>query len=138
VRDPLLVAQALGRRGFAVPAVHIGKPEPEAEPEPGTWNEEPETSSSWLVKPLASGGGRRVRPWRGGRVPRGCYLQQLVDGTPGSVVFVAAGDHIVPLGITRQLVGEHAFGAEGYRYCGNILEVASDGGPERDAACVDR
>ena len=125
VRDPLLVAQALRRRGFAVPAVHIG------EPEPGT-------SSSWLVKPLASGGGRRVRPWRGGRVPRGCYLQQLVHGTPGSVVFVAAGDHIVPLGITRQLVGEHAFGAEGYRYCGNILEVASDGGPERDAAFVDR
>src|SRR5205823_6114774 len=123
VRDPLLVAQALRRRGFAVPAVSIGEPEP---------------SSSWLVKPLASGGGRRVRPWRGGRVPRGCYLQQLVDGTPGSVVFVAAGGHVVPLGITRQLVGEHAFGAEGYRYCGNILEVASDGGPAREAALVDR
>ena len=57
-----------------------------------------------------------------------------MDGTPGSVVFVAAGGHVVPLGITRQLVGEHAFGAEGYRYCGNILEVASDGAPAREAA----
>jgi uncharacterized protein len=130
VRDPLLVAQAFALRGIAVPAVHIG------EPEPGTWNAEPGTSSSWLVKPLASGGGRRVRRWRGGRVPRGCYLQQFVDGTPGSVVFVAAGGHVVPLGITRQLVGEHEFGADGYRYCGNILEAAVDSA--RDAAFVDR
>ena len=137
VRDPLLVAEALGRCGFAVPAVHCGEPEPE--PEPGTWNAEPGTSPSWLVKPLASGGGRRVRPWRGGaRVPRGCYLQQLVDGTPGSIVFVAAGGRAVPLGITRQLIGEHAFGADGYRYCGNILEVESDATPGRDAAFVDR
>jgi predicted ATP-grasp superfamily ATP-dependent carboligase len=129
VRDPLLVAQTLGRRGLAVPAVHFG--------EPGTWNAEPGTSSPWLVKPLASGGGRGVRSWRGGRVPRGCYLQQLVDGTPGSIVFVAAGGRVVPLGITRQLIGEHAFGAEGYRYCGNILEAA-DAAAGRDAALVGR
>ena len=127
VRDPMLVTQALGRRGFAVPAVHFRRTR---NPEPGTRNLEPGT-----VKPLASGvvnrwrsgGGRRVRPWRrGARVPRGCYLQELVDGTPGSVVFVAAGGRAVPLGITRQLIGEHAFGAAGYRYCGNILEAADD------------
>ena len=119
VRDPLLVAQALGRRGFAVPAVHVG--------EPGTRNPEPGTSSSWLVKPLASGGGHRVRPWRRGtRVPRGCYLQEFVEGTPGSVVFVAAGGRAVPLGVSRQLIGEAAFGTAGYRYCGNILASVSD------------
>ena len=77
-----------------------------------------------------------MRPWRRATgLPRGCYLQELVDGTPGSVVFVAAGGRAVPLGVSRQLVGEHAFGAAGYRYCGNILAAADDAG---DAALVDR
>ena len=44
----------------------------------------------------------------------------------GSVVFVAAGGRAVPLGVSRQLVGEAAFGAEGFQYCGNIL-TATDG-----------
>jgi predicted ATP-grasp superfamily ATP-dependent carboligase len=117
VRDPLLVAQTLARRGFAVPAVLTGEPGP-VNPEPG---------HPWLLKPLASGGGRRVRPWRPGeRVPRRCYLQALVDGRPGSVVFVAAGGRAVPLGMSRQLIGEQAFGAAGYQYCGNILMAAEE------------
>jgi len=29
----------------------------------------------------------------------------------------------LPLGISRQIVGDAAFGASGYRYCGNILAV---------------
>jgi len=91
----------------------------------------------WLVKPLASGGGHRVRRWReGARVPRGCYLQQFMEGTPGSVVFVAAGGRAVPIGVSRQLVGERAFGAGGYRYCGNILAGAGDVQFERDAVLV--
>jgi predicted ATP-grasp superfamily ATP-dependent carboligase len=117
VRDPFLVTETLARRGFAVPAVLSG--------EPGTLNPEPGTP--WLVKPLASGGGRRVRAWRpGAQIPRGCYLQELVDGTPGSVVFVAAGGRAVPLGMSWQLVGEDAFGAAGYKYCGNIFRAAGD------------
>ena len=69
------------------------------------------------------------------RLPRGCYLQEFIDGTPGSVVFVAAGGRAVPLGVFRQLVGEHAFGVTGYRYCGNILVAADDAA---DAPLVDR
>ena len=134
VRDPLQLMQALGRRGFAVPAVHVGAPDPGARtPEPGT-------SSSWLVKPLASGGGHHVRTWRPATaLPRRCYLQEFVEGTPGSVVFVAAGGRAVPLGITRQLVGEDAFGAAGYRYCGSILEPADDDAvPGSEPALLDR
>jgi predicted ATP-grasp superfamily ATP-dependent carboligase len=117
VRDPFLLASTLERRGFTVPAVRSR--------EPATRNEEPGTR--WLLKPIASGGGRRVRPWRSGaRVPRGSYLQQLVDGTPGSIVFVAAAGRAVPLGMTRQLIGEHAFGTGGYQYCGNILIAGGD------------
>ena len=90
VRDPIAVALALARRGFAVPAVrsgNLGTLEPR---NPGT---------SWLLKPVSSGGGRRVRRWRPGtRLPRAYYLQEFMEGTPGSVVFVAAGRRSVPLG----------------------------------------
>ena len=91
----------------------------------------------WLVKPLASGGGHAVRPWdRGTPVPRHCYLQELIAGTPGSVVFVAAAGRAAPLGVSRQLVGDPAFGAAGYQYCGNILASAGDNDALVDAACA--
>src|SRR5207249_4013652 len=64
-------------------------------------------------------------------------LQELVKGTPGSVAFVAAAGRAVPLGVSRQLVGEHAFGAAGYRYCGSILAAAGDAQFARDEALVD-
>ena len=124
VRDPRLVMRALRGRGCAVPEVYVA-------PDPISVN-----NGRWLVKPLASGGGHRVQPWRRETgLPRGCYLQELVDGTPGSVVFVASGGRAVPLGVSHQLIGDHAFGAAGYRYCGNILAAAGDAG---DAALVDR
>jgi uncharacterized protein len=117
VRDPLMVAETLRRKGFAVPEVRL---------KPDTTSQ----SRQWLVKPLASGGGHRIRPWHPATpVPSRCYLQERIDGTPGSVVFVAAGGRAVVLGVTRQLVGEHAFGTSGYRYCGNILD-------DSDAALV--
>jgi len=110
-RDPRLVARALRRHGLATPLVRYDRT----------------TGRDWLVKPLASGGGRCVRPWKGGpRVPRGCYLQQRVEGTPGSVVFVAASGRAVPLGVSRQIAGDEAFGAAGFQYCGNILAPAAD------------
>jgi predicted ATP-grasp superfamily ATP-dependent carboligase len=113
VRDPLALARALGERGFAVPAVRSGHPGALEPRNPGT---------SWLLKPVASGGGRRVCRWSpGSRLPRGCYLQEFIEGVPGSVVFAAAGGRSVPLGISRQLVGDRAFGATGYQYCGSIL-----------------
>jgi predicted ATP-grasp superfamily ATP-dependent carboligase len=72
----------------------------------------------WLLKPRASGGGHGIRPWRVGQpIPRGACVQERVEGAPGSVVFSAAG----VLGVTRQLIGDPAFGATGFRYCGNIL-----------------
>jgi predicted ATP-grasp superfamily ATP-dependent carboligase len=142
VRDPGLLARALRRRGCATPDVFLerdaasigaGHPCNDAgdlqHPLPGR--------TKWLVKPLASGGGHRIRPYADERcattgargdalVPRGCYLQELIDGIPGSVVFVAAGGRAVPLGVSRQLVGEAAFGATAYRYCGNILAAHTD------------
>jgi predicted ATP-grasp superfamily ATP-dependent carboligase len=110
VRDPWLLADALRRRGLAAPV---------ARAEGATSMEE---GARWLVKPVRSGGGSRVREWRAGRaLPRGCYLQERIEGTCGSAVFVAAKGRAVVLGVSRQLVGDAAFGASGYQYCGSIL-----------------
>ena len=79
-------------------------------------------SGRWLLKPIASGGGHGIREWTHGEaVPNGWYAQRFVDGVPGSIVFVAAGGTAVPLAVTRQLVGDPAFGATGFRYCGSIV-----------------
>lgn len=79
-------------------------------------------SGRWLLKPVASGGGHGVREWEPGEpVPDGWCVQPFVDGVPGSIVFVAARGEAVPLGLTRQLIGDPAFGATGFRYCGNIV-----------------
>jgi predicted ATP-grasp superfamily ATP-dependent carboligase len=133
VRDPVLLARTLRQRGFAVPEVRL-PPSPLHVNDPN----DPNDPNAWLLKPLRSGGGRRMRTWSGGRMPRGRYLQQVVDGTPGSVVFAAAGGRGVPLGVSRQLVGDAAFGAAGYRYCGSILAPPHDPPWPRGAALVDR
>ena len=41
-------------------------------------------------------------------------------------MFVAAAGRAVPLGISRQLIGDRRFGASGYRYCGNVLAPVGD------------
>jgi predicted ATP-grasp superfamily ATP-dependent carboligase len=112
VRNPLLVSEALRKRGLAAPEVSMESAS--------------KAVGRWLVKPLTSGGGHGVRRWRGATLPRGCYRQRFVNGTPGSVVFVGAGRRAVPIGLSRQLVGEAAFGSTGYRYCGSILAAAGD------------
>jgi len=90
--------------------------------DPGVVSRTLRASNRWLVKPRASGGGHGIDWWSpGDPVPAGSHVQPFVDGEPGSIVFVANGHDLVPLGLTRQLVGETAFGASGFRYCGNIL-----------------
>jgi uncharacterized protein len=109
VRNPLLVAAALGGRGLAVPDVRLASDVHDGN-----------AAGEWMIKPLRSGGGRHVQRWSG-RVRRNAYLQQRIDGVPASVVFVASGRKAVALGVSRQLIGEEPFGADGYRYCGSIL-----------------
>ena len=117
VRCPVQLAAALARRGLPTPVARLTS---DAEMPGGRW----------LMKPRASGGGQRIGPWRRGqRLPRGAYLQQWIAGPPASIVFVAAGGRAVSLGMSRQLVGEAAFGAAGYRYCGNILSAVPGDAP---------
>jgi predicted ATP-grasp superfamily ATP-dependent carboligase len=125
VRDPKCLERALRGRGIPVPEVRLPastcRDGPIGPPLRGEGDGDVD-DLDWLVKPLASGGGPMVRKWhRGAPVADDCYLQERIAGIPGSLVFVAAGGRTVPLGVSRQLVGDPGFGASGYRYCGNIL-----------------
>ncbi len=105
VRSPHQLVEALSRHQL---------------PAPSLWGD---GEGPWLVKPLASGGGSRIRRWeKGAPVPKGTYLQEFIHGEPGSVAFVAARSGVRMLGIFQQLVGLASFGASGFRYCGNILD----------------
>ena len=113
---PAVERLARGRVLWEMTRRHCGEPEPRAV------SIAVDATNRWLVKPRASGGGHGIRWWNpGDAVPAGSYVQPFADGVPGSIVFVAARGEVVPLGLTRQLVGEEAFGARGFRYCGNIL-----------------
>jgi uncharacterized protein len=112
VRDPFLVAGSLRRQGFATPITRV---------------DVTDEAKEWLLKPFRSGGGQAIRRWSAGtRVPESHYAQEYIDGIPASIVFVAAGGRAIALGISHQLVGEAAFGADGYRYCGNLLASSDD------------
>jgi len=112
VRDPQALASAFATRGIRAPRVVTR----------GQMASLPGYVKRWMIKPRVSGGGHGVRLWQPDEaVTPGHYLQEFVEGTPGSVIFVAAGGRGVALGITRQLIGDSAFGSSGFRYCGNIL-----------------
>ena len=121
-RDPVAVSTAFRLAGLAAPDVatrgnYVGA---FMTGQPG----------AWLVKPVRSGGGAGVRRWRGPRLPAGCYLQRYVPGRAGSVVFVAARGVAVVLGTSRQIVGDPAFGASAFRYCGNLLLPCDQAGQQ--------
>jgi predicted ATP-grasp superfamily ATP-dependent carboligase len=119
VRDPLALTRALRARGLAVPETRTSAPD------------ESEVGRSWLLKPRDSGGGRGVARWTASardraRLGRRWYLQERVEGASGSVVFVADRTRCVPLGVSRQIIGDAAFGGEGFRYCGSVLSGGYD------------
>jgi predicted ATP-grasp superfamily ATP-dependent carboligase len=127
VRDPVELARALQRRGFRVPRVRTNESHaPNGPNGPNDPNDPNDSNERWLLKPFASGGGHRIRHWRPTlQIPRRYYLQEFIEGTAGSVVFMSGAGQSVPLGITRQIIGDAAFGASGFRYCGSILASAA-------------
>jgi hypothetical protein len=85
-------------------------------------------SENWLLKPVKSGGGHSIRPWEGETPKPGWYLQQRMDGIAASAVFEADGARCRVLGISEQLIGLGRFGAEGFRYCGNLYPLEPQAG----------
>ncbi len=128
VRCPRRFLDTFRENGFRVPdTLETGEPaEPGAPDEKAAAAIGP-SSGEWIEKPFRSGGGHGIHVWHpGAPLARGAYLQTRVDGIPGSIVFVAAGGDAVPLGVSRQLVGDPLFGAGGFRYCGSIVSNAGD------------
>lgn len=83
----------------------------------------------WLFKPLRSSAGHGIRFFDAARsaVPDSHYLQEFVAGRPVSAVFHATARGAVLLGVTRQIIGDPAFGARDFQYVGNL-------GPLREPA----
>jgi len=126
VRNPITLMRALRVGGFAVPETRASPPHAGLR------------GRRWLIKPRRSGGGHGTTAWRpGARVPRGWYLQERIPGPAGSIVFLADGRRAVPLGLSRQLVGNPAFGAHGFRYCGSLLGTIHRPVFERDEHLLD-
>ena len=93
IRDPVALSRSIRQAGMVAPEVRL---DPRGLP----------TDGSWLRKPIASAGGRGIRPWFGGtpttRSPA-CY-QERVEGLAMASIHV--GSRL--MGVTRQLVGHDA------------------------------
>lgn len=109
VRDPFLLAEALRSGNFAYPTTTSPAQKPADS-----------SQKRWLWKALQGGGGIGVQFWSGTSPPQSGILQEWLPGMVGSVAFVANGRQAVLLGITEQLVERRAFGATGFKYCGNL------------------
>jgi predicted ATP-grasp superfamily ATP-dependent carboligase len=94
VRDPALVALALGHQGIPCPSVRrdlAGAP----------------TGQRWLKKPLASGGGRGIEAvtHRNSHGSPSHYFQEWIDGPSFSALYIGERGRCRLVGVTRQLIG---------------------------------
>ena len=100
------MAESLGRAGLPCPRVRLS---PAGLPRDG----------SWLVKPLASAGGRGVRPLVSGsrpaRVPS--YYQERIAGPSLAALFIGHRSGARLCGVTRQRVGR---GGARFAYRGSL------------------
>lgn len=77
----------------------------------------------WLSKRIKSGGGHGIRRWAGEPLDASRILQAEIDGRSASVAFVADGSGSRVFALAEQLVGQGAFGAPAFAWCGNILPL---------------
>jgi predicted ATP-grasp superfamily ATP-dependent carboligase len=94
VRDPVRVFEVLQRSG--IPAPRVRRDAHRLAPD-----------GTWLAKPLASGGGRGIVPYRGqsGRPSKPCYFQERIDGPSFSALFIGDRTRARLVGVTRQWIG---------------------------------
>lgn len=77
--------------------------------------------ASFLVKPLAGAGERHIEFQRVGRpLAPNTYAQRYIPGQPVSAVYRSDLTPHPLIGVTEQLIGEPAFGARHFHYCGSI------------------
>jgi len=105
-RDPARLVDVLRRQGLPHLAIEL---DAQRLPRDGTW----------LVKPIASAGGRLIQHLDHATVPVGepCYFQRFLDGPSNSALFLAHQGRAELVGVTRQLRG--APGSP-FAYRGNV------------------
>lgn len=70
-------------------------------PHPETRTTPPEHFEGWLVKRIGGAGGSHVSTAKD-EAPGNVYYQRHVDGTPASLLFVANGSEMTPIGFSTQ------------------------------------
>jgi len=86
LKDPFAFAALLARLGIPHPEIATSLPD---------------DRGGWLMKRAGASGGGHIRP-AGRRVPAGHYLQRRVAGRPVSLLFLADGRRVLPVGFSRQ------------------------------------
>jgi predicted ATP-grasp superfamily ATP-dependent carboligase len=112
VRDPARLAAALHGGGLSFPET---RDSPAGLPADGTW----------LIKPLASAGGRGIRRWQGGDAlptaePGRHLWQRLVPGRAWAAGYLLAADTVRLVATSRQLLGRRWCRAGRFAYCGSV------------------
>lgn len=115
VKDPLAFATLLARLGISHPEVSLSLPD----------------RDGWLVKRAGASGGGHIR--RASRLPVGHYAQRRMDGRPVSLLFLADGRRILPVGFSRQWVAPTP--RQPYRYGGAVGPLPACG--KMGAAMID-
>lgn len=111
VRSPERWTQCLREQGVPCPAISTV----------------PMHTGRWLLKARKSGGGLGVQRYAGQAFdPRTHFLQEQIEGTPVSAIFLGDHDHANLLGVTRQLIGTSWLNALGFHYAGNIGPLPLD------------
>lgn len=118
VRDPALLQEAIRLAKISFPEWRSSQDPPPAD-------------GTWLLKPLASVGGRGIGIWtpeqaNSPTLSEPHFFQKMVSGQSCSAVFIApnaVGD-VRFVGMTRQLVGDADCHALPWQWCGNIGPLA--------------
>lgn len=111
LRCPFTVRDWMAEQGLVTPRTQF---------EPPTDGEK----TSWLVKPLRSGGGLGIVRWDGLPAGKDRVFQSFLPGMPASALFLGDGRNAHFLGATEQLVGTED---SPFEYVGNIgpLELST-------------
>jgi predicted ATP-grasp superfamily ATP-dependent carboligase len=114
VRNPVALSQNLRQAGFHAPETR--------RPEGAQFGR----GRRWLIKPVKSGGGRRVAPASQDESAReGSICQEYISGKPCSFTFVADGSHCLVLGITEQLIAAKSSTGREFGYAGNLFPLTT-------------
>ncbi len=139
VRDPVALGASLRGAGFAFPETRRLERVGEDENLITRRVDQFTPPGGWLWKPERGGGGSGVR-WAGRGHGVNGIAQEYVEGLPCSFTFVADGRDAQLIGLSEQLIGLPAFGASGFRWCGNLTPPRAPAGEldamRREAALI--